>query len=447
MEKQQMDKTKYLESKKHDFSDQKIIELIEDDLEYGLSDREIDDYTTRGLEYEQMQIVSEMHRKKLPNYVIVKIGATGIDAERMRLALELYDNGISIDEIEQGLDGCKTAHDMRLMFAKTLMNVQAVLAVPAEQMEKDIRENRDVPDYVENLIETLRGVVEKINIQENRCDEINQKLQEIETVRRDQAKQLKLEAENNELNETIEKQKIEIAELSEQLSGKQDEITKGLQSMSLLRNDVENGKEEQRRMQEEINRLKEEKVTLEETVREQGQAILSKNALLAKAGDNIQEKSEKEQTIKDTIDTDKPDAQSGTEKIVYREQENYQRKQIHQKSGIPVYYAMTYVSDGIIVDRQEFEYTKRRQSVFSTIMSRFASKKKSRRNLMELVINKELTADQVNEIKVGLEKGLDEEQLELIINKDLSAERIRSIVGFAALQNSLKAGGVMAGES
>ena len=50
MEKQQMDKTKYLESKKHDFSDQKIIELIEDDLEYGLSDREIDDYTTRGLE-------------------------------------------------------------------------------------------------------------------------------------------------------------------------------------------------------------------------------------------------------------------------------------------------------------------------------------------------------------------------------------------------------------
>lgn len=108
---------------------------------------------------------------------------------------------------------------------------------------------------------------------------------------------------------------------------------------------------------------------------------------------------------------------------------------------------MTYVSDGRIVDRQEFEYTKRRQSVFSTIMSRFASKKKSRRNLMELVINKELTADQVNEIKVGLEKGLDEEQLELIINKDLSAERIRSIVGFAALQNSLKAGGVMAGES
>lgn len=39
MEKQQMDKTKYLESKKHDFSDQKIIELIEDDLEYGLSTR------------------------------------------------------------------------------------------------------------------------------------------------------------------------------------------------------------------------------------------------------------------------------------------------------------------------------------------------------------------------------------------------------------------------
>ena len=59
---------------------------------------------------------------------------------------------------------------------------------------------------------------------------------------------------------------------------------------------------------------------------------------------------------------------------------------------------------------------------------------------MELVINKDLTPEQVNEIKVGLEKGLNEEQLELIINKNLSAERIRSIVGFAALQNSLEAG-------
>ena len=43
---------------------------------------------------------------------------------------------------------------------------------------------------------------------------------------------------------------------------------------------------------------------------------------------------------------------------------------------------------------------------------------------MELVINKDLTPEQVNEIKVGLEKGLNEEQLELIINKNLSAERI-----------------------
>ena len=59
---------------------------------------------------------------------------------------------------------------------------------------------------------------------------------------------------------------------------------------------------------------------------------------------------------------------------------------------------------------------------------------------MQLVISKELVPEQVNEIRIGLEKGLNEEQLELIINKDLSADRIRSIVSFAALQNSLMAG-------
>ena len=62
----------------------------------------------------------------------------------------------------------------------------------------------------------------------------------------------------------------------------------------------------------------------------------------------------------------------------------------------------------------------------------------------QLVINKELSPEQVNAIRGGLESGLDEEQLELIINKNLTPEKMQSIIRFAALQNSLKAerGGV-----
>ena len=44
-------------------------------------------------------------------------------------------------------------------------------------------------------------------------------------------------------------------------------------------------------------------------------------------------------------------------------------------------------------------------------MSKFAFKKKSHKDLVQLVINKELSPEQVNAIRGGLESGLDEEQL------------------------------------
>ncbi len=112
--------------------------------------------------------------------------------------------------------------------------------------------------------------------------------------------------------------------------------------------------------------------------------------------------------------------------------------------GIPVYYTMTLVQDKQVLQRTDIDYMRRKPSVFEGIMSKFAFKKKSHKDLVQLVINKELSPEQVNAIRGGLESGLDEEQLELIINKNLTPEKMQSIIRFAALQNSLKAerGGV-----
>ena len=198
-------------------------------------------------------------------------------------------------------------------------------------------------------------------------------------------------------------------------------------------------------MQEEINRLTEKNAALEETVREQGQAIIAKDTVIAKkqtesdSTDGIDKKDKpvnKTETAKSDVDVTKKSAAASTQPHTIPSDV----VRVPVTEGIPVYYTMTIMQDSKLIHRDDIEYMHRKPSVFNSIMSRFASKKKSHRTLMELVINKDLTPEQVNEIKVGLEKGLNEEQLELIINKNLSAERIRSIVGFAALQNSLEAG-------
>jgi myosin heavy subunit len=384
----ELDRMTYLENMRKKIIDPGVMELIEADLKSGLTDKEINDYATRGLSLEQMRVVSEMYHKKFPINVIAKIGALEVDAEKMKVAVELHENKVELKEIEAFLGGAKTAHDMRAAFSNVLGRVQAALAVTEEEVEesrKDDPESGSRPAYVDELVEQLKSVVQKINYQDERYDVLNQKLMEFETVRKEEAVEKNLVA----LNEQLEK---ENRELSEQLESKQDEIAQGLQTVSKLRNEVENGKEEMKKMQKVIDGLKEEKSSLKETAGEPGLA---------------EDKSEPEST---------------------------------PAQKIPIYYTMTLVKDGKVLQNTDVEYTHRKPSVFAGIMSRFALKKKSHRDLVQLVINNELSPEQVNEITGGLEHGLDEEQLELIINKNLSPERIRSIVGFAALQNKLKTG-------
>ena len=55
MERQRMsdaDRERYLSMVKMKITDPKVIALIEEDIEHGLSAKEIDDYTDRHLKYE-----------------------------------------------------------------------------------------------------------------------------------------------------------------------------------------------------------------------------------------------------------------------------------------------------------------------------------------------------------------------------------------------------------
>lgn len=194
----------------------------------------------------------------------------------------------------------------------------------------------------------------------------------------------------------------------------------------------------------------------DETIREQGQAIIAKNSTIERYK-SAEEKAADEQHHGRT---DLQEETVGKQSEIEMKQ-NYDSQAVGQTQGaipkqaatipagaipvyanaggIPVYYTMTLVQDKKVLQRTDVDYMHRKPSVFEGIMSKFAFKKKSHKDLVQLVINKELSPEQVNAIRGGLESGLDEEQLELIINKNLTPEKMQSIIRFAALQNSLKA--------
>lgn len=393
MERQRMseaDREKYLSMVQMKIRDPKVIALIEDDIEYGLSASEIDDYTDRNLKYEQQKMISEMYRKNYPKAVVGAIGRSDMDAEKMRVAMELYDRNVGINEIKKAMAETGTAYAMKKAFDSALSQAQKQLAETGEVCEEAVEKEEE-----SELLLAVKALMEEVQSHSGEYEAIGKMLKQIETISIDEAVTKNLTT----LNEKLEK---ENREFSEELGRKQDEINKGVQTIAQLRNEIEDMKKEMNIMHEKNRELEEMLSQKDETIQEQGQAIQAKNSAIEKI----------------RAERNTPDNTTA--------------------NGIPVIYTMALMKDTGVTDRTEIECVRRKSSVFESIMSKFACRKKSHRDLIQLVINKELSPEQVNAIRSGLENGLDEEQLELIINKNLTPEKIKSIVSFASLQNSLK---------
>lgn len=458
MERQRMsdaDRERYLSMVKMKITDPKVIALIEEDIEHGLSAKEIDDYTDRHLKYEQQKAISEMYRKDFPRAVIGAIGRSDMDAEKMRVAMELYENNVSINEIKKIMAESRTALDMRRAFSSALTHAQKQIANTPEKVE----EEPITKEQESELLIAVKALTDSIQSNTGNYEAIQKMLKQMETIRLDEAVAKNLTS----LNEKLEK---ENREFTEQLEGKQNEVNKGLQTIAQLRTELENLKKEMKIMQDRNTDLEQQISQRDETIREQGQAIIAKNSTIEKYK-SAEEKAVDEQHHERTVLQEETVEKQPENEI----KPNYDSQAVGQTQGaipkqaatipagaipasaipvyanaggIPVYYTMTLVQDKQVLQRTDIDYMHRKPSVFEGIMSKFAFKKKSHKDLVQLVINKELSPEQVNAIRGGLESGLDEEQLELIINKNLTPEKMQSIIRFAALQNSLKAerGGV-----
>lgn len=402
------DREKYLSKWKTKTTDSKVIALVEEDMKHGLSQAEIDDYMDRDLTYEQRKAISEMCRKKFPRTVVGVIGRSDMDAEKMRYGMELYENNVGINEIKKAMAEAKNAHGMKKIFEKALVQAQKQIATPLETVEGNPISN----EQSNELLLAVKALTDSIQSHTGNYEAIEQMLKQMETIRLDEAVTKNLTS----WNETLEK---ENQEFREQLEKKQDEVNKGLQTMAQLRTENENLRKEMQIMQDRNAELEQQVSQKEETIQEQGQAILSKNYVIEKYKSEEEKTEEKEEHREQIV----PEG-------VFSSDTN--------KNGIPVFYTWALVQDQKVLQKADIEYTHRKPSVFEGIMSKFAFKKKTHKDLVQLVINKELSPEQVNAIRAGLEQGLDDEQLELIINKNLTPEKMESIIRFAALQNSLK---------
>ena len=106
--------------------------------------------------------------------------------------------------------------------------------------------------------------------------------------------------------------------------------------------------------------------------------------------------------------------------------------------GIPVHYAIAYKADGAKEPEVTvIERTERKNVGFASMFAKLSLKKKSRQDIVKLVASGNLTPEQLQQIRIGMEKKLTENQLLNLINNNVPADQMKEIIEIAVLENSM----------
>lgn len=181
---------------------EEILRLIEDDLRFGLSKEEIEEYSGGRYDYRQMCVYSRALRSGYSREEKALLLREGLSGEQMAVALEFYEKGVPLDTIAGVLSsGENTAYTMKRLFSQVLSRIKEAKSVSKQDL-----------GYARELADQIQKAVEKISYQEKRYDALNEKLKEIGIASQDAQIQNNLLSQLTEKDGLLEKQKNELNE-------------------------------------------------------------------------------------------------------------------------------------------------------------------------------------------------------------------------------------------
>lgn len=397
------DRNGYLRRLRDKGYEKDVIDLVSDDLEYGLTIEEVELYLKKKGDVRFKQIYSKCLREGLSDEVIAVIMRDGLDGNQMQVALEFYQKGVPIETIQSIMDKGENAKHMQKAFEGILDNL--------EKSKEGVQNAGLDKEYVEGLVKQLEEVVAKINHQEKRYDELNMKLSVFETARHDK------EVHDNLM------QKYNDSEAA--LNSQQEELTRANATIARLREQIDDKKKEMERMQNRID-------TLEDRLVNVAAAKATDTAPKKMAGDDetVENEAEVSKSKAKTDDTTNSVAQSFIS----------ERPLPQGAYQIPVYYQLPVVdANGRVVQHVQVERTIRKgsQGAFAGLLGKLGFMKKSRQDIVKLLASGDLVPAQLVQIRSAIEKGLTESQLVELINNNVSAEKMKEIIDIAVLENSM----------
>ena len=368
-----------------------VLKLVQADLEYGLSRDEVDIYLMRKLPIEVKRKLSEALHEGCGTELVTVFADAGINTHQIETAINYYNAGVPFEVIKSVIAQNMNAHGMKEAYKKVLAQMKAVQGTSEEDLEKVDK------TYVDSLFEEMRKIVSQIGYDEKRFDELNAKIKEISGGK----------VSDKELEELYQKMSDKDAIISNQ----QDNINQANSALARLRRESDEKEEEKKKMQETIGKLNGQLLEKDEQIA----------ALKDQKVEPTMQPAESEASITPPGTVPLKDA-SGN--VVY---------------GIPVHYAIAYKAEGAKEPEVTvIERTERKNVGFASMFAKLSFKKKSRQDIVKLVASGNLTPEQLQQIRIGMEKKLTENQLLNLINNNVPADQMKEIIEIAVLENSMQ---------
>ena len=303
-----------------------MIQLVQSDLEFGLSKEETEQYTDKKYDIRQMRVYSNCLRRNCTPEEISVICKTGHSNSQMEVLFDFFDKGVPMDTIRTIMEETKAMPQrMKQVYERYQEEINRSKSA-LNELSSDEKEEIDT-DYLKELITLLNEVSNKISYQGSRYDELNKKLKLLETSKEDEAIRKNLIDDLDDKDYMLEKQ--------------QEEINKATGAIARLRKEKEACEEEINKMQVQIDDLQ-SKINNQEPPKLQGPS-------LRQGRKNI---------------TDK-DALQPT------------------RYGIPVYYQIPVVDgSGQMIQNIQLERMERKTNGVVSLISKLCFKKKSRADIV-----------------------------------------------------------------
>lgn len=367
-----------------------VLKLVQADLEYGLSRDEVDVYLMRKLPIEVKCKLSEALHEGCGVELVTVFADAGINIHQIETAINYYNAGVPLEAIKSVIAQNMNAHGMKEAYKKILAQMKAVQGTSEEDLAKVDK------TYVDSLFEEMRKIVSQIGYDEKRFDELNTKIKEIAGGK----------ASDKELEELYQK----MADKDVIISNQQDNINQANSALARLRRKSDEKEEEKKKMQEIIGKLNDQLAEKDEQIA----------ALKEQRKEPVAQQEERDIEVTPPGTVPLKDA-SGN--VVY---------------GIPVHYAVAYKPEGAKEPEVAvIERTERKNVGFASMFAKLSFKKKSRQDIVKLVASGNLTPEQLQQIRIGMEKKLTENQLLNLINNNVPADQMKEIIEIAVLENSM----------